>query len=159
MKKYLLLFLFPILALAVGSCKDDNDDERTPLLFSTESVSNAESIRIEYSTPDPGCVSKRYWIHADNTAGELTVKCINANSISIESNQYGISNTYICKDGHWTARVVNGNCIKFTFDEMFDYNFGDIYKPFGAFAVFAQTEEGELQNIFYAGRYLEPVRQ
>ena len=41
-------------------------EEDSPLLFSVESVSNPENVIMEYYSPEPSYVSKRYWIFPSN---------------------------------------------------------------------------------------------
>ncbi len=47
-----------ISCLIVTACSEED----SPLMFSVESISNPENVRMEYYSPDPCCISKMYWI-------------------------------------------------------------------------------------------------
>lgn len=135
MKKYLLLALLPLLAMA---CNDNGGSEpvlEAALVFDVESVASPESIEIDYSSPDPGCgVPKMYAIYADNTPNELLMKCTNIEKIkliqAVESNYSTTNGTSSKVSGYiydskvsfeqsaCTLEVIDDNVLKITLAEM-----------------------------------------
>ncbi|MDE7397706.1 MAG: hypothetical protein K2M98_08275 [Muribaculum sp.] len=133
MNKLLILFSF-IACIIMTAC----EEEDSPLLFSVESISNPENVKLEYYSPDPSCVSKMYWIDANSCASEINIKCTNANSIFIEDHEGKISEEYLCQSGLWKAKIVNSNTITFTFEDIDS----DLYFDQVGFNVVSQTKKG-----------------
>ena len=113
MKKFLFIIMV-IGCIMMTACSE----KESPLLFSVESISNHDNVKMEYYSPDPSCVSKMYYIDANSCASEITIKCTNANSIFIEDHEGKILEEYLCSNGFWKAEIVNSNTIIFTLDEI-----------------------------------------
>lgn len=125
--KKLLFRLFPFLFVAV-LCGCEEDD--SPLLFDTVENTNPQNVKIEYYSPDPSCVPRSYTITTNGLAGELTLRCSNAQIIyfgEIGSNSrawYGVTdsgevdmNTLVFDDGNWYVTLVDNNSLRFVFRE------------------------------------------
>lgn len=115
MQKYLSFLLMSFIAVAFTGCKDEDSS----LIFSVENISDPKNITVEYYSPDPGSVSKRYWITANSNAGTLTLKCTNHNSIYIDDLYKEVDpHIQVSEEGRWTAKIVTPNSITFTFDKV-----------------------------------------
>lgn len=111
--KKLLLLLLPILGILFCGCEEEEADLR----FSKVSVSDPTNVKIEYYSVDPLHCSKSYFITANSCVSELTIKCTNAQSISLA---HATNNRFYCEGGRWTATLVDSKTIKIVFDEITD---------------------------------------
>lgn len=159
MKKTLLTFLSIIALLSLFSCKEEKDSS---LLFDEEYVSNSDNIILEYYSPDPGCgIPKLYYVTANKFAGELVLKCKNADVIAIKNYPDGVLHEYVSTDGGWKAEVVNSNTIKLTFDEI-DQNPGDdsgeLQEWFKVVSLDQKDELSETISILRLAAHSDPLR-
>ena len=135
MKKYLLVALLPLLAMA---CKNEGKDipvRDAAVVFNIETIASPENIDIYYSSPDPGCgVPKRYSINADGTPNELVMKCTNLDKISLikavestfatvsdegTTTRGKVSETYVnFENSACTFEIVDDNVLKITLNEL-----------------------------------------
>lgn len=150
MKKLSILFL-SIFSLIMVACGEDEAE----LMFSVETISDRNNVKIEYYSPDPCCISKMYHILTNRLSSELTLKCTNADNITISSIPDTDNNsdiTYTSTTGHWTATIISSNTIRFTFDEINDYSVDEIYSFHDILAISAKTKKGMLSTSIQIAR-------
>lgn len=150
MKKFSAICLF-IAGLILAACSE----EESALLFTVESNSEPENVKMEYYSPDPSCVAKMYWIDANSCASTISIKCTNANDISIENHEGKVSEGYLCTSGLWRAEVVNSNTITFTFEEVCNEPEDAPYIDSMGFNVVAQTDKGTVRTGIYVNRLMK----
>lgn len=155
MKKF-ALFLLPLLAFAFTAC----EEEESELRFSTESISNPDNIQIEYYSPDPMHCPKTYSVTANSEAGELTLKCIDADAIYIANELYYYDpdsyppSSFTCTEGRWTAELVSPNTVTITLDKIeYDPDASPTVSSY-ALALAANTKKGKLSTGIYITRLL-----
>ncbi|MDE7413906.1 MAG: hypothetical protein K2N05_09005 [Muribaculaceae bacterium] len=96
-----------IIANLFTGCEEDD----SPILFSTENISNPLNVKIEYYSPDPSCVPRMYYITANSNQSEISIKCCNFNQIAIDKCD--------CEEGSdWTAKLIDSNTIVVSFNEI-----------------------------------------
>ncbi len=110
-KRSLFTILATVSLLSFTAC---DDDDKTPLLLTVESISDSNNVVFEYYTPDPSCVDKMYWVTANSNASEVTLQSTNASSMYFHDNK----TEYICTEGNWKVELIDSNTLKFTFDEI-----------------------------------------
>ena len=142
MKKLILLFASLIPLLAFTACEEKD----SPLRFSQEDISDSENVKLEYYSPDPTCVAKMYYITANSCASRISIKCTNANSISIENHEGKILEEYTSAQGQWKAELVNSNTITFTFNEIDPNSIDESYYASEGFNVISQTKKGVVRT-------------
>lgn len=137
--------------LSLASC----EEEDSPLLFEVVSVSNPQDVQMEYYSPDPSCVEKMYWITANATECELTIKCTNAGSVSV-INKYGrFVKEYKNNDSEWTAKVVDPITIRITFHKLEDLEEMESIRSY--LSVGTTTKTGEIKTQLSIDRYKMPM--
>ena len=114
-KKYLSIFLSIFFVSTFIACEEDE----AALLFSVENITDNNNVKLEYYSPDPCCVPKMYYIVANRLSSEMTLKCTNADNITLTalsaiSDDNTTTNTSIA--GRWTATIIDTNTIKLTID-------------------------------------------
>ncbi len=151
MRKTLFRLFSIICLLSFTSCSE----EESPLLFSVEYISNPENVNIEYFSPDPKCVSKQYYIDANNCNSEISIKCINSSPVYIEDSKGRRSKRYISADGQWKAESVDSNTITFTFNDVDETLIEDEYGyAYGGIMVVSYTNDGKLTTCISVSRLL-----
>ena len=106
MKKFLNILL-PIIAILFTGCEEDD----SPILFSTENISNPDNVKIEYFSPDPSCLPRMYRITANSNESEISIRCTNFSQIALEKCD--------CEEGaDWTAKLIDSNTIVVSFNEI-----------------------------------------
>ena len=104
MKKFLCIFL-PILAMFFTGCEEDD----SPILFSTENISNTDNVKVEYYSPDPSCVPRMYTITANSNQSEISIKCTNFSQIAIEKCDFE-------EGSDCTAKLIDSNTVVVSFN-------------------------------------------
>lgn len=150
MKKLLWFVAGILVMLACNSC---DKDEELQLRFSVENNSSPENLRVEYSSPDPSCVPMSYQIIANSCESEVTLRCTNATSISIKG--YGFSgDDFTCTAGGWNARVVDGNAVTISLDEIAIKENEEIGVDFSELQLVGQTKKGPVKARVTVFRYI-----
>lgn len=146
MKKFFLMSVCAVVLLSLFSC---NGDKESPLIFKEEYVSNSDNIILEYYSPDPHCgIPKLYYVTANKFAGELELKCENADVIAIKNHRDEVMNEYVSVEGGWKAEVINSNTIKFTFDQVTLTPEGDSSVAYEGFNVVSLDQKDEHRGGF-----------
>ncbi|MDE5568397.1 MAG: hypothetical protein K2J12_08125 [Muribaculaceae bacterium] len=165
MHKSLSLILTAIFALALVACEEDDAE----LMFSAETISDNNNVKVEYYSPDPCCVPKTYHIVTNRLSSELTIKCTNADNITIgsipDSNNNFLTDpvegnedadkTYTSITKTWTATLIDSNTIRFSFDEIDDSTIDDTYFIVEFLPVSAKTKKGNVSTSIHVTRITE----
>ncbi|MDE6287913.1 MAG: hypothetical protein K2M00_03905 [Muribaculaceae bacterium] len=160
MKNYCLILALSVIAFAFSGCNGGNDEPDVPrgdefelLTFSVENIINSENVKIEYYSPDPGCgIRKIYWITANNKAGEITLKCTNAEKLYIVRG-YSYSENFTAEKEYWSVKVVDSNTVTFSFDEIGDNKIEPSYPGVGDITILSKSNDGEKKEFFYVRRF------
>lgn len=157
MKTFLYILLIPILAVALSSC----EEEESPILFSTESISNPENVKIEYFSPDPSCQPKSYRVWTNSQESELKIKC--TNFLTIFLDDIGTSkDEYISTSGDWSAKLIDGNIIVFSFKKIDSDNVDESYSTDDGIYIYANNKKGQVSTHITVTRFTkmtEPLPQ
>lgn len=153
MNKLLWLVAGIVVMLACNSC---DKDEELQLRFSVENNSSPENLRVEYSSPDPSCLPMSYQIIANSCESEVTLRCTNADSITIEG--YGFSgDDFTCTTGGWNARVVDGSAVTIFFDEIALNQYEEIGADYSRLNLVGQTKKGPVTARVIVCRYINSI--
>ncbi len=147
--KKLLYILLPVIAILFTGCEEDD----SPILFSTENISNPDNVRIEYYSPDPACVPRMYQITANSDQGEISIKCTNFSRISIDKYERETG-------ADWTAKLIDSNTIVVSFNEIETDNNQEISIKSGYIKVSAIGKKDKvtsLINIIRVAQYNAPL--
>ncbi|MBD5163341.1 MAG: hypothetical protein HDT09_01395 [Bacteroidales bacterium] len=143
MKKYLLVALLPLLAMA---CKNEGKDipvRDAAVVFNIETIASPENIGIDYSSPDPCCgVPKYYSIVADGNPNELVMKATNIEKITLvqavettcslvneevlTTRGKVINSAVSFENSACTFEIVDDNVLKITLNELSDQMSGKV---------------------------------
>ncbi len=146
MNKLFLALACVVAMLSINSCKEE--EEEPTLLLSVESISNPENVKINYYSPDPGCVPKMYWIEANSCSSQLVLRCADADAIFFQASKDELSETYTCPEGQWEATVTDANTVTFTFHEIDQDKIDESYSVSRGFTIVAETNKGRLRTTF-----------
>lgn len=151
------MILATVMAMTVVGCKEEDNG----LTFSTLSIEDPENVSIRYSSPDPGCgVPEMYSIGATSKENEILLECDNASSIYIQSPRLRDNESSEYKEielddpdevelGSVNVKIVNGNQLRITFDEVsFEETAGDD----SDFVIGANTKDGYKYVYFQISR-------
>lgn len=153
MKNYCFILLPLFIAFAFSGCNGGNDEPDVPkgevLTFSVENIINSGNVKIEYYSPDPGCgIRERYWITANNKAGDITLKCANAEDLYIQAGGCSYSEIYTAENGFWSVKVIDSKTVTFSFDEI-----GDNCLDFSCQDITILSKDGEKKEYFNVRRF------
>lgn len=168
MNKYLSMVVSVFFALAFTACEEDDAD----LMFSVETISDSNNVKVEYYSPDPSCVPKMYHIVTNRLSSELTIKCTNADNITIgnipdyddnfftdpvEGNE-DADKTYTSTTYNWTATLTDSNTIRFVFEEITGTNTTESYFIDDFLVVSARTKKGNVSTSIQVTRIIESTK-
>lgn len=146
--KKVFYILLPIIAIIFSSC----EEEESPILFSTESISNSENVKIEYFSPDPSCQPKSYRVWTNSQESELKIKCTNFPTISLDN--IGTSkDEYFSTSGNWSAKLIDGNTIVFSFKEIDSDNVDESYSTDDGIYIYANSKKGQVSTHIMVTRF------
>ena len=147
--KNLLFILLPIIAILFTGCEEDD----SPILFSTENISNPDNVKIEYYSPDPSCVPRMYTITANSNQSEISIKCTNFSNIDLEKCD--------CEEGaEMTAKLVDSNTVVVSFNEIEADNEQEISTKSGYIGVSAIGKKDKVTtyiNVCRIAQYYAPL--
>ncbi len=158
MKKYVLTLLTALVAMiAFSSCGKDDDD--IELQYTIETDASPDNLKIRYSSPDPACVPKSFEVIANSCESQATLKFTNATLISIVL--LGAStDSYVSMTGRWEARIIDGNSLAITLDEIESGGEDDYEVDISELRLVAQTNKGTVTtrlNVFRLLHTTNPV--
>ena len=149
--KKLLSILLPIIAILFTGCEEDD----SPILFSTEIISNPDNVKIEYYSPDPCCVPRGYTITANSNQSEISIKCTNFSRINLEKCD--------CEDGtELTAKLIDSNTVVVSFNEIAPNNEQEISTKSGYIEVSAIGKKDKVStciSVLRIAQYYDPLQQ
>ena len=130
--KKIFYILLPVIAILFTGCEEDD----SPILFSTEKISNTDNVKIEYYSPDPSCLPRKYIITANSNQGEITIKCTNFSQIVLERCDYE-------EGAEWTANLIDSTTIVVSFNEIEADNDQEMSTKSGYIEVSASDKKGK----------------
>ena len=138
------------MAILFTGCEEDD----SPILFTTENISNPDNVKIEYYSPDPSCRPRSYTITANSNQSEISIKCTNFSRINLEKCD--------CEDGtELTAKLIDPNTVVVSFNEIAPNNEQEISTKSGYIEVSAIDKKDKVTtyiNVHRIAQYYNPLQ-
>lgn len=112
MKKYPVIALFTLIALAFSGCNDE--EENGNMVWELVSNSDADMIVVSIDTDDSFSSSANIRVHAGYKSGDIELRCVNH---TISRLLAGANDSYTNPDMGFAISMVDNNTLRVHFDE------------------------------------------